>query len=118
MRSRGGASIVFMFGLLSVVGYGILLSGSSSGVSYFGCFLVAFGLYVVTGLPLAWLPSNCPRYGKRTTATGLQLTIANASGIMAPFCKLATREQYLWRTNVSFFYPVYETAEGPRFIRG
>ena len=37
------------------------------------------------GIPLTWLPSNSPRYGKRTTAMGLQLTIGNTSGIMAPF---------------------------------
>ena len=76
-----------LFGAISVVGYGILLSDAKSGVHYFGCFLVAMGLYVVAGLPLAWLPSNCPRYGKRTTATALQLTIGNASGIMAPFVR-------------------------------
>jgi hypothetical protein len=45
------------------------------------------GLYVSVGIPLAWLPSNQPRYGKRTTASGLQLTIGNASGIMAPFVR-------------------------------
>lgn len=39
-----------------------------------------------------------PRYGKRTTASGLQLTFGNASGIMAPF--------------------LYPTKEGPRYIRG
>lgn len=49
------------------------------------CFLIAAGLYILVGLPLAWLPNNCPRYGKRATANGLQLTIGNASGIMAPF---------------------------------
>lgn len=31
------------------------------------------------------LPTNLPRYGKRTTANGMQLTTGNASGIMAPF---------------------------------
>ena len=31
------------------------------------------------------MPTLCPRYGKRTTANGLQLTLGNASGIMAPF---------------------------------
>jgi hypothetical protein len=30
---------------------------------------------VSVGIPLAWLPTNQPRYGKRTTATGMQLTI-------------------------------------------
>ncbi|OAA66049.1 Major facilitator superfamily domain, general substrate transporter [Cordyceps fumosorosea ARSEF 2679] len=88
------------FGALSVVGYAVLLGagGTPAGVRYFACFLVAAGLYVVVGLPLAWLPNNCPRYGKRATATGLQLTIGNAAGIMS-----------------SFLYP---TAEGPRFVRG
>ncbi|MCJ1301982.1 hypothetical protein MMC08_004783 [Hypocenomyce scalaris] len=87
-----------IFGFISVVGYGILLADASPGVHYFGCFVVALGLYVVVGIPLAWLPSNQPRYGKRTTATGLQLMIGNTSGIMAPF--------------------LYETAEGPRYIKG
>ncbi|KAK0384536.1 hypothetical protein NLU13_8622 [Sarocladium strictum] len=87
-----------IFGCVSVIGYAVLLGGPSSGVRYFGCFLVAGGLYVVVGLPLAWLPSNTPRYGKRTTATGLQLTIGNCAGIMS-----------------AFIYPV---ADAPRYTRG
>ena len=82
-QKRGLYSVAF--GIVSVIGYGVLISDSSKEVHYFGCFLVAIGLYVVVGLPLAWLPSNQPRYGKRATASGLQLTIGNASGIMAPF---------------------------------
>ncbi|KAJ4342278.1 hypothetical protein N0V87_001264 [Didymella glomerata] len=62
------------------------------------CFLIAAGLYILVGLPLAWLPNNSPRYGKRAAANGLQLTIGNSSGIMAPF--------------------IYTTREGPRYIRG
>lgn len=77
-----------IFGAISVIGYGILLADAGPAVHYFGCFVVALGLYVVVGLPLAWLPSNIPRYGKRTTATGLQLMIGNCSGIMAPFVSL------------------------------
>ena len=49
------------------------------------CFLVAAGLYVCVGIPLAWLPNNNPRFGKRTVASGIQLTLGNCSGIMAPF---------------------------------
>ncbi|KAK7757428.1 hypothetical protein SLS62_000442 [Diatrype stigma] len=79
-----------IFGCVSVVGYGILLSDSTAGVHYFGAILVATGLYVVVGLPLAWLPNNSPRYGKRTTANGMQLTGGNASGIMTPFIYLST----------------------------
>jgi hypothetical protein len=73
--------------LVGAVGYAILVSPAGGGVKYFGCFLVATGLYVTVGIPLAWLPSNNPRYGKRTVATGLQLTIGNAAGIPAPFVR-------------------------------
>jgi hypothetical protein len=99
LRKRGLFCIIF--GSLSVIGYGVLISPSSQGVHYFGyvfssqlrrtqadldsCFLVAAGLYVLVGLPLAWLPNNSPRYGKRTTANGMQLSTGNCAGIMAPF---------------------------------
>ena len=72
-------------GLFSVIGYAILISPVSAGAHYAGCIIVAFGLYVAVGVPLAWLPTNKPRYGARTTASGLQLTIGNCAGIMAPF---------------------------------
>lgn len=84
-----------LFGAVAVVGYGVLISNSSNGVKFFGCFLVALSLYIVVGLPLAWLPANNPRYGKRTTATGLQLTIGNASGIMSPFCRRSPSSRHL-----------------------
>lgn len=77
--------VVVALSLMSIIGYALLISPVSSGAQYAGCFLVAIGLYVAVGIPLAWLPSNNPRYGKRTTATGLQLTIGNSAGIMAPF---------------------------------
>ncbi|KAF2166219.1 hypothetical protein M409DRAFT_23411 [Zasmidium cellare ATCC 36951] len=95
-QSRGPVTV--LFAAVAIVGYALLVSDSSSGVHFAGCFLVAMGLYVAVGIPLAWLPSNNPRYGKRTTATGLQLTIGNVSGVMAPF--------------------LYPTAEGPRYVKG
>ena len=85
-----------IFGAISVIGYGIMIADTSPSVHYFGCFVIALGLYVVVGLPLAWLPSNMPRYGKRTTATGLQLTIGNTSGIMAPFVSHCLRQDFFW----------------------
>ncbi|KAH6855900.1 major facilitator superfamily domain-containing protein, partial [Chaetomium sp. MPI-CAGE-AT-0009] len=87
-----------IFGLIAAVGYAILVSTAPGGVKYFACFLIAAGLYVVVGIPLAWLPSNNPRYGKRATATGLQLTIGNTAGIPAPF--------------------LYRTEDQPRFVSG
>lgn len=79
---------VFIFGSISAIGYGVLISKSSPGVHYFGAFLVAMGLYILVGIPLAWNPVQWPRYGKRTTASGLQLTVGNSAGIMAPFVSL------------------------------
>ncbi|KFA81386.1 hypothetical protein S40288_08383, partial [Stachybotrys chartarum IBT 40288] len=97
-RTQRRAVFVVMFGMICTAGYAILMSTASGNVKYFGCFLAAMGLYVVVGIPLAWLPSNNPRYGKRTVASGLQLTIGNSAGIPAPF--------------------LYQTGEGPRFITG
>ncbi|CBF81477.1 allantoate permease family MFS transporter [Aspergillus nidulans FGSC A4] len=97
-RTQKRAIFTVFFGLTCAAGYAILISPAPGGVKYFGCFLSAMGLYVIVGLPLAWLPSNNPRYGKRTVATGLQLTIGNSAGIPAPF--------------------LYKTNEGPRFIKG
>jgi MFS family permease len=97
-RTQHRAFFICLFSAISVIGYGILISDSSSGVHYFGALLVALGLYVTVGLPLAWLPTNLPRYGKRTFSTGLQLTIGNVSGVMSPF--------------------LYKNSEAPRFVRG
>ncbi|PYH91930.1 phosphoglycerate mutase-like protein [Aspergillus ellipticus CBS 707.79] len=97
-RTQRRGVFICIFAVISVVGYGILISDSSSGVHYFGALLIALGLYVTVGLPLAWLPTTLPRYGKRTFATGLQLTFGNVSGVMSPF--------------------LYKTHEAPRYVRG
>ncbi|KAF5020943.1 hypothetical protein F66182_7024 [Fusarium sp. NRRL 66182] len=97
-RTQRRAVFTVVAGLVCAAGYAILISSAPSGAKYFACFLPAMGLYVIVGLPLAWLPSNNPRYGKRTVATGLQLTIGNSAGVPAPF--------------------LYKTNEGPRFVKG
>lgn len=80
----------WLFAVISAIGYALLISNTNAAASYTGCFFVAMGLYVSVGLPLAWLPSNCPRYGKRALATGMQLTFGNMSGVASPFLFLAT----------------------------
>lgn len=87
-QRRGIYTVIFA--AISMAGYGMLLSNTSAAVSYAGCFLVAMGLYVSVGLPLAWLPGNLPRYGKRTLASGMQLTAGNMAGIATPFMYLTT----------------------------
>ena len=51
-RQERGIFVVIC-GTISCIGYAILIAGVSSGVHYFATFLVAAGLYVVVGLPLA-----------------------------------------------------------------
>lgn len=82
-QQRGIFTVVFCG--IAIVGYGILIADASAGVHYFGCFMVAVGLYVCVGMPLAWLPTNLPRFGKRAFANGLQLTLGNVAGIVTPF---------------------------------
>ena len=67
-----------LFGAVSVVGYGVLLADAASGVRYFGCFLVAGGLYVVVGLPLAWVS-----LGEREERRRRLLTMVGGRDIVA-----------------------------------
>jgi MFS family permease len=86
-RTQRRAVFVVLLGCMTIIGYALLISPVLNGVRYFGCFLVAMGLYVIVGIPVAWLPTNNPRYGKKAVANGLQLTIGNAAGILAPFVR-------------------------------
>ncbi len=95
-QQRGIYTVVFA--AVSMAGYGMLLSNISAAVSYAGCFLVACGLYVSVGLPLAWLPGNLPRYGKRTLASGMQLTAGNIAGIATPFMYLSSDAKNGYKT--------------------
>ncbi|PHH71425.1 hypothetical protein CDD83_5204 [Cordyceps sp. RAO-2017] len=97
-RTQRRGPFCVAFGLVSILGYALLLADAAPALHYFACFLVAAGLYVVVGLPLAWLPDNSPRYGKRATATGLQLTVGNVAGILSGF--------------------IYPKEDAPRYVRG
>ncbi|EWC47425.1 hypothetical protein DRE_00393 [Drechslerella stenobrocha 248] len=97
-RTQRRGLVVMIAPIFSIAGYVILISPSPPGVKYFGCFLIASGLYVAVGIPLAWNVVNIPRYGKKATASGFQLTVGNASGIMSAY--------------------LYPAVDGPRYIKG
>ncbi|KAL8642406.1 MAG: hypothetical protein Q9228_000912 [Teloschistes exilis] len=84
--------------LVSIVGHIMLIAGKGVAVKYAGCYVIASGIFVASGITLAWLPTNLPRYGKRATAVGMQLTIGNSAGIAAPY--------------------LYPTQDSPRFVTG
>ena len=81
-----------------ILGYILLIANISPEAGFAGCFIVAMGLYTAAGTPFSWGPVNNPRYGKRAIASGIQLTIGNASGVAAPF--------------------LFATTDSPRFIPG
>jgi len=83
---------------LCILGYILLIANINPEASFAGCFIVAIGLYTAAGTPFSWGPVNNPRYGKRAIASGIQLTIGNASGVAAPF--------------------LFSTGDSPRFIPG
>ncbi|KAG9185404.1 hypothetical protein G6011_07948 [Alternaria panax] len=70
---------------VSMIGYIFLIANKGLGLSFAGCFIVALGLWVATGIAFSWIGVNNPRYGKRAFASGMQITIGNISGVVAPF---------------------------------
>ena len=69
---------------VSIIGHIMLIAGKTVAVSYAGCFVIGTGL-LVQGIAIAWMPSNYPRYGKRSTAVGMQIMVGNSAGIAAPY---------------------------------
>lgn len=71
-QKRGLYTVIF--GVVTVIGYAVLISDTSKGGHYAGCFLVAMGLYVTVGLPLSWLPSSkCHRERERRPGKSIAL---------------------------------------------
>ncbi|KAL8715427.1 MAG: hypothetical protein Q9220_000761 [cf. Caloplaca sp. 1 TL-2023] len=88
--------------LVSIVGHVMLIAGNGVAVPYVGCFAIASGIYLVSGITLVWMPTNLPRFGKRSTAVGMQLMIGNSAGIAAPYP----------------FEKLYPTDDTPRYVMG
>lgn len=78
-----------VFGILgamvSIVGHIMLIASKGVAVPFAGCFVIATGVFLVSGIALVWLPTNLPRYGKRSTGVGMLLMLGNSAGIAAPY---------------------------------
>ncbi|KZM24095.1 transmembrane transport [Ascochyta rabiei] len=83
IQQRG---IFCMGGFLTcILGYIFLIANQGAGLSLAGCFIVAMGLWKLSGTAFTWISVNNPRYGKRAFASGMQINIGNAAGVSAPF---------------------------------
>ncbi|KAL9010714.1 MAG: hypothetical protein Q9173_004384 [Seirophora scorigena] len=92
------ASFGILASLVSIVGHVMLVAGNGVAVPYVGCFAIASGIFAASGIAVVWMPSNLPRYGKRSTAVGMQLMIGTSAGIAAPY--------------------LYPTGDTPRYVMG
>jgi nitrate/nitrite transporter NarK len=71
--------------LVACVGYAVLLGtyNQGPGVQYAGTIIVALGLYVAVGIPIAWMPNNLPSHYKRAAGQGCSMTLGNSAGVWA-----------------------------------
>lgn len=77
------STFMLLGGLCTMAGYIILLSSRTIGVMYFACFLVATGIYILTGLNITWIGGNTKGRYKRAVAIGMNQTLGNAGGVLA-----------------------------------
>ncbi|GAA5900027.1 uncharacterized protein JCM6883_006066 [Sporobolomyces salmoneus] len=70
-------------GMVTCVGYAILVGTGSTGASLFACFACATGIYLCVGLHVSWLNSNVAGVRKRATAIGIQQTLGNSAGVVS-----------------------------------
>ncbi|MCJ1448383.1 MAG: hypothetical protein MMC23_008898 [Stictis urceolatum] len=84
--------------LVGVVGFAMLLSGASPGVSYAGTFLGACGIYPAVANTIAWGSNNFEGVYKRGVAMGIFIGWGNLNGVVAS--------------------NIYRTKDKPRYIPG
>ncbi|KAF4122714.1 transporter [Geosmithia morbida] len=71
--------------VFAVIGYAILLGVEDSpSVRYFACYLIAIPLYCGPGLNEIWINNNMAPHYRRATAIGIQQTVGNMAGVVAP----------------------------------
>lgn len=95
----------------------MLLSEASSGVHYLGCFLVAGGLYVVVGLPLAWVSCHKAEEVERGNANPVGLVTHQLTKIRKTNNRdgnAAHHWQYVWYNVSVHISPRRRTTICPR----
>ena len=80
-QQRGLCNIGVSF--LGIVGFAMLLGGSSSGVQYAGTFLGALGIYPCIPNTISWVSNNIEGVYKRGVALGLVIGWGNINGVVS-----------------------------------
>ena len=69
--------------LLAIIGFAMLLSGRSAGVSYAGIFLGAMGIYPCIANTIVWGANNTEGVYKRGVVLGIFIGWGNLNGIVS-----------------------------------
>jgi MFS family permease len=95
-RQRGLCNILTSF--LGIIGFSMLLSGKSAGVSYAGTFLGALGIYPCIPNTISWTSNNVEGVYKRGVTLGIVIGWGNLNGIVSS--------------------NIYRAQDAPRYIPG
>lgn len=81
-RLRG--TFLLILDVFAIIGYIILLTVESNRAKYAACYLIAIPLYCGPGLNEIWINNNMAPHYRRATAIGVQQTVGNLAGVVAP----------------------------------
>ena len=80
-RQRGLCNIATS--LLGIIGFSMLLGGSTAGIQYAGTFLGAMGIYPCIPNTVSWASNNIEGVYKRGVALGIIIGWGNLNGIVS-----------------------------------
>lgn len=83
LQRRG--AVAAMATLVACAGYVILLTTHGGAAGYAGCMVIPLGMYAASGVCIAWVAVNMPRYGKRAVALAMNVMGVNTGGIMMSY---------------------------------
>lgn len=81
-RQRGWCN--FCVSILGVIGFAMLLAGTSPGVQYAGTFLGALGIYPCIANTISWCANNVEGVYKRGVTLGFVIGWGNINGKLLP----------------------------------
>lgn len=84
MRYHSIYFVIMGFGLVTIVGYCMLVAGvKGHAAQLVGCILAGSGIYLGVGLHVTWLAQNIAGFRKRSVSVGMQQTMGNIGGVIA-----------------------------------
>ena len=81
-KTKRRAPVIIGSSAGAIIGYILLISSTSPGVSYAGAIIVAAGVFPSGAVVLGWPANNVSGQTKRATAHGMQISIGNLGAVI------------------------------------